>query len=120
MFNLLAAAMTMIPPVTLQWAQVQGRTQNAMGQWVTAYKPLQTIIGSWQPVDASKYEALGLDLSKSHFTLFTQAAITQVERDRPTDQILYLGRRYNVERDMGDWLSYDGWRYVMCIDVGAA
>lgn len=120
MFNLLATAMTLVPPVPLKWAQVNGRTQNALGQWVTAYKPLVDITGSWQPIDSSKYEELGLDLSKSHFMLYTQAPITQVERDRPTDQVIYLGRRYNVERDAGDWLSYDGWRNVVCIDVGPA
>ena len=59
MFNLLNAALTLIPPVTVSWRKATGRTQNALGQWVTAYANPVPLVCSFQPVEKAKYEALG-------------------------------------------------------------
>lgn len=118
--NLLSMAFGLIGTQQLIWLKFAGRTQNALGQWINTYDAPVTITGSWQPVDASKYEALGLDMSKAHFQLYTPAPIQPVERATSPDLIEFAGRRYMIERDTNDWINMDGWRGAICIDIGAA
>lgn len=118
MFNVLQAALSLIPPVTVTWSQATGRTQNAIGQWVTAYAAPVELRVSFQPIEKAKYEALGLDLNKHYFVLYGSNPITAVERDTAGDLVDYNGRRYQAE-DAIDWYAYNGWRGVVFVDVGA-
>lgn len=118
--NLLNMAMGLIATQPVTWIRSTGRTQNALGQWVTAYAEPVVIRASFQPLDGAKYETLGLDLEKRYFVLYTSAAVKSIERDESPDLVQFSGRRYQCEADAGDWLAIDGWRGVLCIDVGAA
>ena len=117
MFNLLNAAMGLIPPVQLTWRKSAGRTQNALGQWVTSYATPVQIKGSFQPLEKAKYELLGLDLNKQYYTLYASEALIAVERGTSGDVIDYQGKRYQIE-DAVDWADYNGWKGVLCVEIG--
>lgn len=119
MFNLLNAAHSLIPPVTVSWRKANGRTQNALGQWVTSYDAPVNLKCSFQPVEKAKYEALGLDMNKHYFVLYGSKELTAVERDTAGDTVDYQGRRYQFE-DAVDWYAYNGWKGIVCVDVGPA
>lgn len=117
MFNLLNAALTLIPPVTVQWSRATGRTQNAIGQWVTAYAVALPLTGSFQPLEKAKYEALGLDMNKHYFVLYGSKDLTAVERGESGDIIDFDGKRYQFE-DAVDWFYYNGWKGIVCVEIG--
>ena len=117
MINLLAAALTLIPPVSVQWYKATGRTRNALGNWIVTYAAPVTLRGSFQPLEKAKYEALGLDMNKHYFVLYASADLIAVERGTSGDYIVHQGTKYQFE-DVADWLYYNGWRGVVCVDIG--
>lgn len=119
MFNLLNAALSLIPPVTVSWRKAISRVQNAKGQWVTTYADPEDLVCSFQPIDKAKYEGMGLDLNKHYFVLYGSDDLIAVERQQSGDTVDYQGRRYQFE-DVADWYAYNGWRGVVCVDIGAA
>ena len=114
---MLNAAMGLIPPVQLTWRKSAGRTQNALGQWVTSYAAPVQITGSFQPLEKAKYEMLGLDLNKHYYTLYSSEALIAVERGTSGDVIDYQGKRYQIEY-AADWSDYNGWKGVLCVEIG--
>ena len=118
MFNVLQAALSLIPPVSVAWHKTTGRTRNDIGQWVPTYASPVNLRVSFQPIEKAKYEALGLDLNKHYWVLYGSNPITAVERDTAGDLIDYNGSRYQAE-DAIDWYAYNGWRGVVFVDVGA-
>ena len=116
MFNLLNAALSIIPPVTVDWRRDAGRTQNAIGQWVTSYTLMGDITGSFQPVERSKYEALGLDMNQHYYVLYASQDLRAVERGSSGDIIIHDGKAYQAE-DAADWLSYNGWRGLLVVEI---
>lgn len=117
MFNLLNAAHSLIPSVVVAWRKAVGRTQNAKGQWITEYAPAVSLRCSFQPVSKAKYELMGLDMNKHYFVLYGSADLLAVERDTSGDTVDYQGRRFQMEDDV-DWFAYNGWRGVVCVDIG--
>lgn len=117
MFNLLNAALTLIPPVTVMWSKATGRTQNAMGQWITAYDAPVPLTCSFQPIEKAKYEALGLDMNKHYFVLYGSNDLTAVDRDTSGDVIDFRGKRYQSE-DAIEWYYYNGWKGMVFVEIG--
>lgn len=115
--NILGMALTVIQPQTVIWLQESGRTQNAVGQWVTQYATPQAVRGSWQPVDKAKYEQLGLDMAKKYFAFFASVRMTPVERMQAGDIIEFDGSQHHIEYE-ADWFVQDGWRGVLCVQIG--
>lgn len=117
--NLLGMALTVIQPQTVIWLQETARTQNAIGQWVTEYATPMPVRGSWQPLDRAKYEQLGLDLAKKYFVFFASIAMTAVERMKAGDVLEFAGNHHHIEDEV-DWYIQDGWRGILCIEIGPA
>lgn len=117
--NLLNMALTVIQQQTVSYYQYDTRTLNTVGQYVTTYLPEVDIVGSWQPVPRKLYPVYNLDLQKDYFTFYTSNDVLDVGRDVSGDQIVYKGRRYQVESD-NDWYKEDGWKGMLCVDIGAA
>lgn len=115
--NLLGMAMQLITPQAVVWYAATNRTQNAVGQWVSEFAAPEVIRGSWQPVDKAKYEQLGLDLVKKYFVFYASKSITPVERITSGDQLEYDDKMHQVLDD-ADWFTQDGWRGVMCVQLG--
>ena len=116
--NLLNMALTVISKQTIQYYQYSGRTLNAVGQDITTYLSVVNLVGSWQPVPRKLYIVYGLDLQKDYFTFYTSNNLLDITRDVSGDQIAFMGRRYQVESD-NDWFQLDGWKGVLCVDLGA-
>jgi hypothetical protein len=117
--NLLSIALTVIAPQSIALSRATGRTKNAVGDWVTTYAAQVPVEGSWQPIDQTKYEALGLDLSKKYFMFYTTEHITAIERNGSPDLCERNGRKYSTVSDL-PWLDVDGWQSAMFVDIGAA
>jgi len=117
--NLLAIALTVIAPETIALYPATGRTQNSIGEWVTTYAAGLPVEGSWQPIDQSKYESLGLDLSKRYFMFYASEDITGIVRNESPDIAERKGRKYSTVGDT-PWYDVDGWQASMFVDIGAA
>lgn len=117
--NLLAMALTVITPQTIILYSATGRTQNERGSWVTSYAAPVPIEGSWQPVDQSKIQYLGLDTTKRYFNFFTLETIESVNTGESPDLAERNGRKYSTVGDT-PWNDIDGWQSAMFIDIGKA
>lgn len=116
--DLLAEALTVINGTELLWYRSQGRAQDAEGNWVTSFADPVTVDGSWQPIDSSKYEYLGLDVQRSYQIFYTHAPIQTVEANKTPDFIVANGRKWVAQKDVSNWLAYDGWGVFVFIDEG--
>ena len=116
--NLLNMCLTLIAKQTIDYYQFVSRALNPVGQDVTTYADPVTMYGSFQAVTRKLYTLYGLDLQKDYSTFYASADILDVTRDVSGDQIVYGGRRYQVESD-NDWFRQDGWKGVLCVDIGA-
>lgn len=116
--NILNMALTVIWRQTLMYYQYVSRSLNSVGQDVTVYASPVELVGSWQPVPRKLYVIYGLDLQKDYFTFYTSNNLLDITRDVSGDQISFMGRRYQVESD-NDWYQLDGWKGVLCVDLGA-
>lgn len=117
--NLLSIALTVIAPTAIALSCAIGRTQNAVGEWVTTYAAQVPVEGSWQPVDQTKYESLGLDLSKKYFMFYASEQIDSINRGESPDLAERNGRKYSAVGDV-PWNDVDGWQSAMFVDIGAA
>ena len=116
MFNLLEAALSIVPPVTVGWRRAVGRNLNDAGLWVTQYQLMGSLSGSFQPVDKAKYQALGLDMNQHYYVLYASADLTPVERGTGGDIIIHEQKAYQAE-DTADWLLYNGWRGLVVVEI---
>lgn len=117
--NVLGIAAGVIGQQSPVWLKFKGRTANTRGQWVNEYEAPRAIQGSWQPASASTIRDLGLDATKRYFKLYTGHPVEDVQRGAAPDQLIYGGRRHDVVGG-ADWYSQDGWRGILCVDVGPA
>lgn len=115
--NVLGLALTVIAPQTVRYFQWTGNTTGASGKDVPTYAAVVNRRGSFQPVDRSRLQTMGLDMSQSYATFFGPGAVRTLERDGAPDAFGFNGRRYNA-LDVVDWLAQDGWTAAICVDVG--
>ena len=117
--NLLAIALTVIAPQQIVLYRATGRAENAIGEWVTTYSPGYPVEGSWQPVDQSKYESMGLDLTKKYFMFYASERINSINRGESPDLAERDTRKYSTVGDV-PWNDVDGWQSAMFVDIGVA
>lgn len=114
--NLLNMALGLIGPQSVQWLRFQGITQNAAGFDVPTWQAPVEVLGSFQPVQASLLQQLGLDWTKNYATFFASYDVTDVDRDKTGDRLIYAGRTYQVE-SKNPWFAQDGWENVLAVEV---
>jgi len=115
--NILNMALTLIAKQLVAYFPFNSRVLNSVGQNVTAYSSPFPLAGSLQAVPRQLYQQFGLDLQKNYVTFYTSSNLLDVNRDVSGDQLIYAGRRYQVE-SANDWFAQDGWKGVLCIDTG--
>jgi hypothetical protein len=115
--NLLSIALTVITPQQIALSRATARVENAIGEWVTTYAAQAPVEGSWQPVDQTKYESLGLDLTKKYFMFYTTERINSINRGESPDLCERNGRKYSTVSDV-PWNDVDGWQSAMFVDIG--
>ena len=117
--NLLNKALRVIRAQDVTYVQNSGRIKKPNGVYETEYNLPVTIKGSVQAVPLSNYKALGLDLSRSYVTLYTNTPIVGVERDVSGDLFSYNGKVYQAVSTT-NWLAMDGWNQVTAVQVDTA
>ena len=116
--NVLGIAFGAIAQQTVRHLVATGRTQNAVGSWVTTYATPVAVRASWQPVDAKKYEQLGLDMAKEYHNIWLKSPVTGIQRGKSPDRFIGPDNRLHEVVVIKDWYGQDGWSEVMVIDVG--
>lgn len=118
--NLLVEALGLIASQPVQYYQNTGRTTTGAGRYVsTLAAPVAVTVGSVQAVPRSRFEILGLDMSKKYVTWFVPRAVVGIVRDAAGDQITYNGQTFQVETTT-DWEGQDGWMAALCVQIGGA
>lgn len=117
--NLLNMCLTLIAKQSVTYYRFLSRTANSVGQDITTYASPVTIYGSFQAVPRNLYMQLGLDLQKDYSTFYTSNDVLDITRDVSGDQLVYDGRRYQVESN-NDWFTQDGWKGILVVDLGAS
>jgi hypothetical protein len=115
--NLLATALTIIAPYTLQYYQANGRALNDLGEYVTTYAAPVNVKGSFQPVPRNVYDLYGLDWQKSYFVFYTQSNMIDVQRDKTPDKLVNGSQTYVCESNTADWFQIDRWKSLLCVLV---
>lgn len=115
--NVLSVAFGAIAQQRVLFIRATGRTQNAVGNWVTSYAEPVEYRASFQPVDAKKYEQLGLDMAKEYKNIWLRTPVDGIKRGESPDRFAHSGRLYDVQ-DVADWYEQDGWSEVLVIDIG--
>lgn len=114
--NLLNMALSVIAPATVQYYAYVSRETNGIGLIVTTYADPVNVVGSLQPVPRALYQQLGLDLRKNYYMFYSSQAIADVTRDRTSDQLGFMDKRFQVDSS-NDWYAIDGWNGVLCIEI---
>ena len=91
-------------------------TTNEIGLDVRDYDQPITRSGSVQSVDVSDIKNMGLDFTKSYIQVWTETPVNAVERDRSGDQIIWNGRRFEIQGET-DWNAVDGWNSFTAVEV---
>ena len=119
--NLLEEALKIIPAAEFQWLKFAGNADNEMGRTVPAYAAPVTVAGSVQEVPSAMYDQLGLQRSKNYKTFFGSRFMQSLGRggQENPDRMLYQGKTYEVV-DASDWYTYNGWAYVIGVEIDAA
>ena len=117
--NVLNMALSIIGRKTIIWRAFQGRSQNALGNWVVTYLPDVPLYGSWQSDPTDRVKELGFDTSKTYRRFWVSSPVDAIGRGSSPDLLIADGRRYEVV-STDDWMVQDGWVSLICVDVGAA
>lgn len=116
--NLLSVAFGAIAQQSGLWLRFIENGQNDQGQDIPIYADPVAITGSFQSTDARTVQAMGLDLTAKHRTLYTMSPVAVTERSTSPDLIVFYGRKYQAVGEL-DWINQDGWKGVILQDVGA-
>lgn len=115
--NLFGMALSVLPKQKGLLYRHQGRQSSSIGLDVNSYGPGEEFYGSFQAVDLTRYDRLGLDAKKSYIMVFTDMGINDLTREKNPDQIGWQGERYEV-LNRSDWNSLAGFNGIMAVRVG--
>lgn len=117
--NILSEALRLIGSQTVVYYKATNRTKTPAGLFVPQFAAGVAVTqGSLQAVARSKYQILGLELSKKYVTWFVpQVAVVSLERGTSGDQFEYNGERFQAE-SVTDWSGQDGWLEVLAVKIG--
>lgn len=117
--NLLKQAMKAIKPTTIKYVKFNGRTQDALRNWVDQYSLPTDLRASVQAIARDKYQELGLDLQKNYIKMWASADLIDLKRDYSGDYFIYGGIKYKLNNQT-HWYLQDGWASAIAIDIGVA
>lgn len=112
--NILSMALTIIAPTIVQYYATAGRTTGTQGYYQPQYADPVPLSGSLQPVPRQQYAQLQLDWNKSYSTFYTSQSITDVQRPKAPDKIVFGGQTYICQATT-PWFNIDGWDAVICV-----
>lgn len=116
--NLHRIASRYIPQQQALWFRFKSREPDARGHDQNTYHEPIEIRGSWQAVDTQDAQSMGFDSSSVYRRFYTAHDINAIQRGSSPDFLVFNGKKYDVMGD-ADWYEQDGWKSVICIEVGA-
>lgn len=115
--NILDIALSIIPPTLVKIRKTNGIKINKYGQAQAEYSEWIDVYGIVQPGSESNEHSEGIDYSKKHVTIWLRGiALDGTHIQHAPDQILYLGRIFNVI-NVKDWYPYDNFRECECVEA---
>ena len=114
--NLFITASSVIGLSTVQYYSYVSRSSNNAGFLVATFATPVAVQGSVQPIPRHKYEALGLDLQKDYFYLYTKSTVIDLERDVAGDQFTFNGHTYQCQSKTA-WDGIDFWCSVIAVRI---
>lgn len=114
--NLLNMALGLIAGQRVGWRQYLGMVTNPAGVKVVTWAAAVDVFGSFQPVPATLLQQYGLDVSKNYATFYASRDMTDPDRNKTGDRLIYAGKVYQVESKT-PWFAQDGWESVLCVEV---
>ena len=117
--DLLAMALSIMQPTSVEYYAFASRTVNAVGYEVGVYAEPVTLEGSMQAMPRSEYEQLGLDLAREYVTFYAQEDMQNSGRDRENDYLVWQGYRWDIV-NVTAWHGIDGWSSVLAVKIGPA
>ncbi|EOY8496488.1 hypothetical protein ACQFBD_002568 [Providencia stuartii] len=116
--NLHRLASRYIPQQTALWFRFKNREPDERGHDQSQYHDPVEIRGSWQAVDTQDAQSMGFDSNQVYRRFYTSHDIKSIQRGTSPDYLVFNGKKYDVMGD-ADWYDQDGWKSVICIEVGA-
>lgn len=116
--NLHRIASRYIPQQTALWFRFKNREPDERGHDQNQYHEPVDIRGSWQAVDTQDTQSMGFDSNMVYRRFYTSHDIKGIQRGTSPDYLVFNGKKYDVMGD-ADWYEQDGWKSVICIEVGA-
>lgn len=116
--NLHRIASRYIPQQTALWFRFKNREPDERGHDQNQYHEPVDIWGSWQAVDTQDAQSMGFDSNQVYRRFYTPHDIKGIQRGTSPDYLVFNGKKYDVMGD-ADWYEQDGWKSVICIEVGA-
>jgi len=113
--NLLNQALAQHKKTKAEWHPMKERTLDDRGVYVNTYCSPVTIYGSFQPMSMNTIKALGLDLTKQYYVLYTSNPVLPVVKTS-SDRIVIQCREFEI-LSVVDWFDYDGWRQVNLVEL---
>jgi hypothetical protein len=115
--DLLAMALSVLQPASVQFYPFVSRSVNDIGMEVSTYGEPVTLEGSVQALPRTEYERLGLDLAREYVTFFAQADMRSSGRDRENDYLAWSGAKWGIV-NVTAWYEVDGWSEVLAVKIG--
>ncbi|MGQ7947827.1 phage collar protein [Providencia huashanensis] len=116
--NLHRIASRYIPQQTALWFRFKNREPDERGHDQNQYHEPVEIRGSWQAVNTQDAQSMGFDSNQIYRRFYTSHDIKGIQRGTSPDYLVFNGKKYDVMGD-ADWYEQDGWKSVICIEVGA-
>ncbi|MBG5892190.1 phage collar protein [Providencia rettgeri] len=116
--NLHRIASRYIPQQTALWFRFKNREPDERGHDQNQYHEPVDIRGSWQAIDTQDAQSMGFDSNQVYRRFYTPHDIKGIQRGTSPDYLVFNGKKYDVMGD-ADWYEQDGWKSVICIEVGA-
>lgn len=103
-----------VEPATgiFKFRSMSGEAINEIGIPVPSFSEWGECMGTVQPVNRSRYDALGLDWSKKYVNAWGSITLNTIDKDSQPDQILWQGYLWNVS-SVDQWDPHNGWCHVM-------
>lgn len=114
--NILEVALSALGYQTVTYLRFLSRSTNSIGIIEPVYDSPVEIMGSFQAVPKNLYEQFGLDFQKKYVTFYSSYELLDIQRDVSSDQIVYAGKRYQVESS-NDWYAQYNWTGVLCVEI---
>lgn len=93
-----------------------GEEINEIGVSVPTYGAWGVCMGTVQPVNRNRYDALGLDWSKTYVNAWGSVKVNTIEDGQQPDQIFWMGKLFNVTA-VDEWHPHNGWvKVTACQD----